>query len=82
MVLLSDMYGKQIISNEGKRIGTVEDLIIDFEEGKIASMLTVKIDSLIRSDHTAQLLKKNSVSYDRVKNVSETVIVGASETKR
>ena len=28
------MYGKQIISNEGKRIGTVEDLIIDFEEGK------------------------------------------------
>ena len=24
------MYGKQIISNEGKRIGTVEDLIIDF----------------------------------------------------
>jgi sporulation protein YlmC with PRC-barrel domain len=81
MVLLSDMYGKQIISNEGKRIGTVEDLIIDFEEGKIASMLTVKIDSLIRSDHTAQLLKKNSVSYDRVKNVSETVIVG-SESKR
>ncbi len=75
------MYGKQIISNEGKRIGTVEDLIIDFEEGKIASMLTVKIDSLIRSDHTAQLLKKNSVSYDRVKNVSETVIVG-SESKR
>ena len=52
------------------------------EEGKIASMLTVKIDSLIRSDHTAQLLKKNSVSYDRVKNVSETVIVGASEAKR
>ena len=45
-------------------------------------MLTVKIDSLIRSDHTAQLLKKNSVSYDRVKNVSETVIVGASEAKR
>ena len=82
MVLLSDMYGKQIISNEGKRIGTIEDLIIDFEEGKIASMLTVKIDSLIRSDHTAQLLKKNSVSYDRVKNVSETVIVGASEAKR
>ena len=82
MVLLSDMYGKQIISNDGKRLGTIEDLILDFEEGKIASMLTTKIDNLIKSDHTAQLLKKNSISYDRVKNVSETVIVGAAEQKR
>ncbi|MCL4404876.1 MAG: PRC-barrel domain-containing protein [Candidatus Marsarchaeota archaeon] len=82
MVLLSEMYGKQIISNDGKRMGTVEDLILDFEDGKIASMLTTKIDNLIKSEHTAQLLKKNSVSYDRVKSVSETVIVGSSEQKR
>ncbi len=79
MVLLSDLYGKQIISNEGKRIGTVEDLIIDFEQGRIASMLTVKIDNLIRSENTAQLLKKNSVNYDRVKSVSETVIVSSEK---
>lgn len=82
MVLLSDMYGKQIISNEGKRLGSVEDLIIDFEDGKIASMLTIKIDNLIKSEHTAQLLKKNSIGYDRVKNVSETVIVSSSEPQR
>ncbi|MCL5680178.1 MAG: PRC-barrel domain-containing protein [Candidatus Marsarchaeota archaeon] len=82
MVLLSDMYGKQIISNDGKRLGSVEDLILDFEEGKVVSMLTTKIDNLIKSEHTSQMLKKNSVSYDRVKNVSETVIVGASEQKR
>ncbi len=79
MVLVSELYGKQIISNDGKRIGTVEDIIMDFEKGLIASLLTTKIDNLIKSDNTAQLLKKNSISYERVKNVSETIIVSASE---
>jgi sporulation protein YlmC with PRC-barrel domain len=76
-ILLSELYGKQIITNEGKKIGFVEEIILDFDDGKISSLLLVKMDNLVRSDNTAQLLAKNSVKYDRVKSVSETIIVGS-----
>lgn len=74
---LSELYGKEIISNTGKKIGMVEDLIIDFEEGKVSSMLLTKIDNLVRAQNTARQLAQNSVRFDRVKNISQTIIVGA-----
>ena len=76
-ILLSELYGKEIITNEGKKIGFVEDAILDFEDGKVSSLLLTKIENLVRSQNTAQLLAKNSVKYERVKNVSETIIVGS-----
>ena len=76
-ILLSELYGKEIITNEGKRIGLVEDAILDFETGTVANLLMVKAENLVRSDHTAMLLAKNSVKYTRVKNVAESIIVGS-----
>ncbi len=78
-IMLSELYGKDIISNTGKRLGKVEDLILDFEEGKVSSLLLKKVDNIIRSEKTSLELRRNSVSYARVKNVSETVIVSESE---
>jgi sporulation protein YlmC with PRC-barrel domain len=80
-LLLSELYGKQIISNTGTMLGAVEDLVIDFEEGKIASMLLVKSEELIRSEHTSREFAKKSVRYERVKNVDETIIVSADQIK-
>ncbi|MCL5122743.1 MAG: PRC-barrel domain-containing protein [Candidatus Marsarchaeota archaeon] len=74
-MLLSDMYGKQIISSGGRRIGMVEDIILDFEAGAIGSLLLIKLDELAKGENTATRLAKNTVKYDRVKNVSETIIV-------
>ncbi len=75
-ILLSELYGKQIITNEGRRIGMVEDAILDFESGKVANLLLVKAETLTRSDNTAMVLAKNSVKYERVKSIAETIIVG------
>lgn len=81
-LLLSELYGKEIISNTGSRLGTVEDIILDFEEGRIASMLLVRSEELIRSDQTTREFAKNSVRYERVKNVDQTIIVGAEIAKK
>jgi sporulation protein YlmC with PRC-barrel domain len=75
-ILLSELYGKQIITNTGRMVGSVEDLIVDFEKGTIATMLLVRSEELTRSDHTSQEFIKNSVKYERVKNIEETIIVG------
>lgn len=73
--MLSDLYGKQIISNSGRIVGTVEDIILDFENGAVASLLLTKLDDLMKGDHTATVLAKHSVKYARVKNVAESIIV-------
>ncbi len=77
--LLSDLYGKQIITTTGNKLGLVEDVILDFESGVVSNLLLTKIDNLVKSQNTALELRKNSVSYDRVKNVSETIIVGTQK---
>ncbi len=74
-VWLSEMYGKEIITNSGRKLGKVEDLIVDFEKGGVSNMLLVNADELIRSENTARQLAKNSVKYERVRNVDSTVIV-------
>ncbi len=74
-IWISDLYGKEIITNTGRKIGHIEDVIIDFENGSVASMLLVKSDQIIRSENTARELAKNSVKYERVRSVDQTVIV-------
>ena len=74
-LLLSELYGKEIITTGGRRVGSVQDLVVDFEQGTIASLLLVKSEEIIRSDQTTAQFKKNTVRYDRVKNVDQMVIV-------
>ncbi len=76
-ILLSELYGKQIITNEGKKIGLVEDVILDFEKGSVANLLLIKAENLVRSTNTAAMLARNSVKYERIKSISETIIVSA-----
>jgi sporulation protein YlmC with PRC-barrel domain len=76
--MLSDLYGKRIITTTGKLVGTVEDIILDFESGSVSSLLLTKVDSLIRSQNTASLLTKNTVKYSRVRNVSESIIISGA----
>ncbi len=80
-ILISELYGKPIISNSGSILGSVQDLIIDFDEGKVSSMLLVKSEELIRSDRTSREFAKSNVRYDRVRNVAETIIVSADIPK-
>lgn len=78
-ILLSELYGKEIITNGGRKIGLVEDLILDFEEGNVSSLLLTKVDNLVRSANTPAQLAKNSVKYGRVRSVSQTIIVGEGD---
>jgi sporulation protein YlmC with PRC-barrel domain len=81
-ILISELYGRQILTNTGSMIGSVEDIIVDFEEGRIATLLLVKSEELIRSDQTSREFIKNSVKYDRVRSLGETIIVSAELIKK
>jgi sporulation protein YlmC with PRC-barrel domain len=80
-MLLSELYGREIISNTGRRIGSVEDLIVDFEKGSISTILLVKSEELTRSDNTSREFVKNSVKYERVKSIDQTIIVSGDTAR-
>jgi sporulation protein YlmC with PRC-barrel domain len=78
-MLLSELYGKGILTNTGNKVGFVEDIILDFEDGRVARLLLTKIDDLLSTKNTATALSKNSVNFERVKSISETIIIGSEK---
>jgi len=78
-ILISDLYGKQIITNNGQKLGTVEDIILDIEDKVVANLLLKKFDDLTREENTKIALGKNSVKYNRVEKVAEAIIVKATK---
>ena len=76
-MMLSELYGKQIITNDGRKLGFVEEIVLNVEDWEVSDLLLVKIDDLAKAKPSASYLSKNSVSYKTVKNVSQTIIVGS-----
>lgn len=75
-ISISELYGKKIITNEGKVVGEVEGVMLNLEEGAVSHLLLTKIDRIVRSTEVKAELQKNSIAYKRVKQISETIIVG------
>ncbi|MGC8699676.1 MAG: PRC-barrel domain-containing protein [Candidatus Micrarchaeia archaeon] len=73
---LSEIYGKKIITSDGKLVGNVKEIVLDMENGEISHLLTTKLEHLAKSENVKEELSKNSVLYKRVKSVAESIIVG------
>ena len=76
-MMLSELYGKQIITNDGRKLGFVEEIVLNVKDWEVSDLLLVRIDDLAKAKPSASYLSKNSVSYKTVKNVSQTIIVGS-----
>lgn len=76
MVSVSELYGKRIISVEGKMLGQVKGVILNMADGEVSYLLTDKMETLGKEDPRGELQRKG-VLYKRVKKVDESIIVGA-----
>jgi len=74
-MMLSEIYGKKIITSGGKILGDVKEIVLDIESGQVSHLLTTKLEQLARSSDVREALSKNSILYKRVKNVAESIIV-------
>ena len=73
---VSELYGKKIISNDGKVIGEVVGVMLNFEEGTVSHLLLTDPNKLLKSNNPRRDIQKNSIAFKRVKKISETIIVG------
>lgn len=78
-ILVSELYGKQIITTTGNKLGSVEDVIVDVESGAVSNLLMVKTDNLVRSKDTKGVFAKSNVKFERVKNISEVVVISSDQ---
>ncbi|MGC8479816.1 MAG: PRC-barrel domain-containing protein [Candidatus Micrarchaeia archaeon] len=76
MVKISELYGKKIISTEGKIIGNVKGLMLNFEDGCVSHLLITEPEKLLRSADPRSELRTGSVAYKRIKSVSENIVAG------
>lgn len=74
-IKISEMYGKDIYDTEGEYVGKANDLILDTEEGRAVRVTTEELNKLSSKEELSQTLKDNSVLYDRVKSISDIVLV-------
>lgn len=72
---VSELYGKKIISNTGHWIGEVGEVVLDMEQGAVSHFLLGKV-GMAKSGDVMRELVKNSVEFNRVKKISETIVVG------
>jgi sporulation protein YlmC with PRC-barrel domain len=72
---VSQLYGKKIISNTGHWIGEVGEVVLDVEQGVVSHFLLGKVGGAKSVDVMREMVK-NSVEFNRVKKISETIVVG------
>ncbi len=76
VINISELYGKKIISNDGKVIGEVVGVMLNFEDGTVSHLLLTDPNKLLKSNNPRMDIQKNSIAFKRVKKISETIIVG------
>ena len=75
---VSELYGKKMISSTGHWIGEVGEVVIDLENGSVSHLLLGKVESG-KAREVIRELFKNGVEYNRVKKVSETILVSGNQ---
>jgi sporulation protein YlmC with PRC-barrel domain len=73
---VSDLYGKEIFLDNGKFLGTVQEVIVDLEKGVILRLLLEQLPS--STEKAKEVLRNKSIMYSNVSSVSDVIIVKAA----
>ena len=74
-VSISELYEKDILTLGGRLLGQVKGVMLNMEEGRVSHLLLNRMDNLARSSNLREDFIKHSISYKRVKKVSDKTIV-------
>lgn len=69
---LSQLYGKEIVTYSGKKIGRVGDVILDTESGRVVKLALQPIGNTAAAP---EILKRYSINYEDVLEVGDIIIV-------
>ncbi|HMZ31132.1 MAG: PRC-barrel domain-containing protein [Methanoregulaceae archaeon] len=73
-VLARSLSKKKIVTNEGKVIGTLKNLVVDFETGQVVDMIVQPDPSFDTSGYRVEG-DRMFVSFESVKDIKDYIIV-------
>lgn len=73
-IRLSEMKGLEIFTETGKSMGIAHEFIIDLEKGQVVKLLLEPMKTM-SSNELREFLARKSVNYNRVKNVTDAIII-------
>jgi len=77
---ISEVYGKPIYSKEGELLGTINDVIVDIEEGKAVRLVTEELSNVGRQE-LRRIMKENSIKFGKVRSIGDIVLLGRDTSK-
>ncbi len=78
-VNISELYNKKILTLGGRILGEVKGVMLNMDDGKVSHLLLNNPDNLIRSSNLRADFIKNSVSFKRVRKITENIVVSETE---
>ena len=76
---ISELYGKRILTLGGKILGNVKGVMLNLDESRVSHLLLDDVQNFIRNPDTKAHFLKNSVSFKRVRKISESIVVSENE---
>ncbi len=78
-VNISELYNKKILTLGGRILGEVKGVMLNMENGEVSHLLLNNPDNLMRSSNLRTDFIKNSVSFKRVRKITESIVVSDAE---
>lgn len=76
MIKISELVGKDVFSDKGKRLGKVYDVIIDLQQGE-AVRLTLAPFTAKNKDDVAKQFKDKTIIFRNISSIADSVIVSS-----
>lgn len=80
-IKLSDLFGKDVFSIEGQKVGKVFDLVINLEKGRIETMTTEPLKARSKQE-AKKIISDKSIPYGRVVSVKDIIIVSSVDKRK
>ena len=78
-VNISELYNKKILTLGGRILGEVKGVMLNMENGEVSHLLLNNPENLMRSSNLRTDFIKNSVSFKRVRKITESIVVSDTE---
>lgn len=78
-VPISKLYNKKILTLGGRVLGEVKGIMLNLDKGEVSHLLLNNVENLMRSNNLRDDFIKSSVSFKRVRKVSDNIVVSETE---
>jgi sporulation protein YlmC with PRC-barrel domain len=72
---LSKVFGKEVYTNSGARVGRVADVAIDVDTRSVSDIFITNLDSAFQKKHALEDKKGILFSYGGIRNIQDIVLI-------